>query len=291
MSQPSISYVLANGTANDAGEVNTNFSDIISALTDGTKDLTMATGTFTTLIGTTATFTSITATNLLSTLLPTNATYDLGDATHNFKALFLDNGATHGGRVNFNAGATSYVGADATGLILQIAGFTSAVCPAGVSNSISEARTRTIGASVGLGGVAISSSSGTFTRNNTAYEDVTNLSVTITTSGRPVKLQLQDTATGLTIGSSAQSGVRFLASGDNALCYVRFLSNGNAIRESILFTDESSGITYTETVLPASILSHVDNTVAGTYTYKIQVCTTAGTTIVLTDVLLVAYEL
>lgn len=42
MANPSITYTLVNGTANDAGPVNTNFSDIIAALTDGTKSLTIA---------------------------------------------------------------------------------------------------------------------------------------------------------------------------------------------------------------------------------------------------------
>lgn len=113
MPNPTITYVLTNGTANDAGQVNTNFTDIIAALTDGTKDITSLSGTFTT----------ISATNLTSTLLPTDATFDLGSTTKNFKNLYLDNGATHGGRVNFNAGSTSYVGSSADGATLSVAGF------------------------------------------------------------------------------------------------------------------------------------------------------------------------
>jgi hypothetical protein len=42
MANPSVTYTLTNGTANDAGPVNTNFSDIIAALTDGTKDINVA---------------------------------------------------------------------------------------------------------------------------------------------------------------------------------------------------------------------------------------------------------
>lgn len=41
MAYPSVTYTFVNGTSNiiDAGEVNTNFSDLISGLSDGTKDL------------------------------------------------------------------------------------------------------------------------------------------------------------------------------------------------------------------------------------------------------------
>lgn len=39
MANPSVTYTFSNGTAADASEVNTNFSDIINALTDGTKSL------------------------------------------------------------------------------------------------------------------------------------------------------------------------------------------------------------------------------------------------------------
>lgn len=42
MPYPSVSYTLTNGTANDAGPVNSNFTDIINALSDGTKNLNIA---------------------------------------------------------------------------------------------------------------------------------------------------------------------------------------------------------------------------------------------------------
>lgn len=50
----SVSTTLSNGTANDAGPVNTNFSEIIAGLSDGTKDITAAAGTFTSVAATTA---------------------------------------------------------------------------------------------------------------------------------------------------------------------------------------------------------------------------------------------
>lgn len=48
----------------------------------------------------------------------------------------LDNAATHGGRINFDGGATSYIGSSADGTTLQIAGFTDASVPVGVVNDL-----------------------------------------------------------------------------------------------------------------------------------------------------------
>jgi len=42
MPYPSVTYTLTNGTANDAGPVNTNFSNLVSAASDGTKDYNVA---------------------------------------------------------------------------------------------------------------------------------------------------------------------------------------------------------------------------------------------------------
>jgi hypothetical protein len=77
MPAPSVSYTLVNGTANDAGQVNTNFTDLVNALTDGLKDLTVGSLTLNSAI------------NLVSTLKPTNVTYSLGDSTHRFTTLAL----------------------------------------------------------------------------------------------------------------------------------------------------------------------------------------------------------
>lgn len=43
MAAPSVSYTFSNSTTADAGQVNTNFSDLIAGLSDGTKDLTVST--------------------------------------------------------------------------------------------------------------------------------------------------------------------------------------------------------------------------------------------------------
>lgn len=54
-----------------------------------------------------------------------DATFALGSTTKNFKSLNLDNGATDGGSVFFDAGTTSFLKSAADGLTLDIGGFTS----------------------------------------------------------------------------------------------------------------------------------------------------------------------
>ena len=41
MSTPTVTNTFTNGTTIDAGQVNQNFSDVLAALTDGSKDLTI----------------------------------------------------------------------------------------------------------------------------------------------------------------------------------------------------------------------------------------------------------
>src|SRR5258706_5683760 len=57
--------------------------------------------------------------------------------------------------------------------------------------------TMSTGVTVGIGDLAISTSSGSFLSSNPAFVDVTNLTVTITTSGRPVQLCLQPEPTSI----------------------------------------------------------------------------------------------
>lgn len=44
MAAPSVTHILTNGTAADATQINTNFNDIISGFSDGTKDFNMGSG-------------------------------------------------------------------------------------------------------------------------------------------------------------------------------------------------------------------------------------------------------
>lgn len=115
MAGPSITYTFVPGTDIDATEVNTNFSDIINGITDGTKDITVNA----------ATITGLTATGVDADLSPTaDATTNLGSTSKGWRSVYLDNGATDGGAVYFDGSNTSMLKAAADGSSLKAAGWT-----------------------------------------------------------------------------------------------------------------------------------------------------------------------
>jgi hypothetical protein len=99
----------------------------------------------------------------------------------------------------------------------------------------------------------ISSSSGTFTTTSPSFTDVTNLSVTITTTGRPVYLGV------MSDGDSTSRGAIL-----RGICSLRIMRGASDI--AYMQTWPTSSIPLT-----TSMVSHLDVPSAGTYTYKIQV--------------------
>lgn len=173
------------------------------------------------------------------------------------------------------SGTLSISSADAIGSAMTSTG----------SNAISAVRTRSTGTSVGAGGIAISNSSSTFFTSSTTYVDVTNLSVTITTSGRPVMLMLQPD------GSNAGYIQTVDPTGATSLATIAFLRGAGVISETVLFSS-ASAVPGTATGVPQGSVSFVDAVAAGTYTYKVQVKTGSGTDQVLAYYCkLVAFEL
>jgi len=133
MAAPSVTNTFTNGTTADATEVNQNFTDIINGLTDGTEDLTISaitangaatfngTVTLGNASGDTVTFNGYIGTAIVP---DTNATYALGSQTLNWSAIYLDNGATDGGAVYFDADGTTFIKANAAGTDINISGST-----------------------------------------------------------------------------------------------------------------------------------------------------------------------
>jgi len=90
MASPAVTYTFSNSTTADATQVNTNFSDLIAAMTDGTKDfsisaLTLAgnlTANGNVTLGN-ATSDDVTVTGSLASTIPikTTNTYDIGSST------------------------------------------------------------------------------------------------------------------------------------------------------------------------------------------------------------------
>lgn len=120
-------------------------------------------------------------------------------------------------------------------------------------------------------GQQVSSACGSFTTSSTSYVDVTNLSITLTTTGRPVILLMQ----GSTVeGDGIMSGL--------GTAKLRFVRDSTAISYYNYFVPSSDGIPVTPLAM--------DVPAAGTYTYKVQ-AKVASSSINLTGYVLVAYEL
>jgi hypothetical protein len=138
MAAPSVTWVFSNGTTADGSQVNTNYNDIISGITDGSKDLTISALTTqgaVTMNGAVtlgnATGDDITITGFVaSDIIPkTTASSDLGTTANTWSSLYLDTGATDGGAIYFNATTTSFLKSSADGLALNVEGFTSVDFP------------------------------------------------------------------------------------------------------------------------------------------------------------------
>lgn len=111
-----MTYSFTNGTAADAGQVNTNNTDIINATSDGTKDFNIAaltcagTATFNgnVLLGN-ASGDDVQFNGSLATSIPvkTTATYNFGSATLGLLSLYLSLGATYTVRILGNSSGAS----------------------------------------------------------------------------------------------------------------------------------------------------------------------------------------
>lgn len=121
-------------------------------------------------------------------------------------------------------------------------------------------------------GQQISSSCGSFTTTSGSYVDITNLTVTITATGRPVMVGLQGIGTANSIFGVAGAGSISV----------------QILRDSTVITRTNS--VGTSVFHPSSSLNYMDVPAAGTYTYKVQVLASSGTADI-ENVVLYAYPL
>lgn len=123
-----------------------------------------------------------------------------------------------------------------------------------------------------------SASCGQFITSSTSYVDVTNLSFAFTVSGlRPVEICLiSDGSTGLL----QEGGFYHSSSNTNAFSYVQLLRNSTVLSRQAI---GKYGGTNTGIVIPASSVRHIDQPSAGTYTWKVQVCTDSASTSLITQ--------
>jgi len=137
-------------------------------------------------------------------------------------------------------------------------------------------------------GQQLSSSSGAFTRSNSSYGAVNNLSCTITTSGRPVFVGL------VSDGGGSSSFVSIYASGGaatRARTGIIIKRDSSTIAEYTLGGGGSSSASL-EFFYGPSDISHLDTPAAGTYTYTVQSKTIdSNNEMSVTNVKLLVYEL
>ena len=138
-------------------------------------------------------------------------------------------------------------------------------------------------------GQQVSASSGTFGTTSATFVDVTNLSVTITTTGRPVIFGLisdGDPANSSIFGVSISGA---LTSGQWVLYDVTAgaIVAGNQI--DCVATSAPSGTLRTSPTMPGFF--HIEAPAAGTRTYKVRVAVYGGGTFQVYRMKLVAYEL
>jgi len=120
-------------------------------------------------------------------------------------------------------------------------------------------------------GQQISSSCGLFSTSSGTFTAVTNLSVAVTTTGRPVHVFLQPDGTagfGI-IGGSSQMELQILR---GASVVYKTAINGNV-------------------ELPPSSIMFLDTPSSGNYNYTVQIASTGGTSVSVNNSVLVAYEL
>lgn len=144
---------------------------------------------------------------------------------------------------------------------LNVSGqFTSSSVDAATSNLFRNSTTRTIGSVASIGEIARSTNGSYVTLSGTVQ---TVLSVTITTSGKPVKIMIMNNSTGGGIQSNppvsgAASAIISLKRGGSAL--------------AISYVSSQDDITIT---VPTSIV-YLDEVAAGTHTYTVDVNMSAG---------------
>ncbi len=138
----------------------------------------------------------------------------------------------------------------------------------------SRARTSSAGR---IGQVVVSGSCGNFSATG-SFTDITNLSISIMTTGRPVYLGLRPDGT----GSSA-----YIQIGGAAPCEaeVKFVRDGATTTGPESIAGAASGLN-----VPASGISTIDFPSAGTYTYTLQVKALFGACTV-NNLIMYAYEL
>ncbi len=145
---------------------------------------------------------------------------------------------------------------------------------------------KSTGTTVGAGGFAKSASCGTINTAQGSPTLVTNLSVTITSTGRPIRVECAP-------ASASVSGTFAVAGAADLTLLLYIYRDGVAIAKTVVRTVIASGAGATPGInVPPGVVYIVDPVAAGTYQYDLYYSTSVGGgSVVIEEVLLQAYEL
>lgn len=124
------------------------------------------------------------------------------------------------------------------------------------------------GTSVGIGGLAISASCGVFSTTSITQVDVTNLSVTIITSGRPILVGLVADGTGSSYFGISKTSA---ASASNIYAEAAIFNGTTEVAKQLVYLayPTSTSSAYASNA-PSSSLKTIDIQTQGTFTYKVK---------------------
>lgn len=144
-----------------------------------------------------------------------------------------------------------------------------------------------VDAALGAVNLQTSSSSGAFSTTSTTFVDVTNMSITITTTGRPVVLMIRPHVDGVSPTGNRLECVDSV--GATAACQLRWVRDAAQIHGQFEIRGDFPGNNVSIQV-PISALI-VDQPTAGTYTYKLQGLVGSGDVLRVRHFQVIAYEL
>jgi len=139
-------------------------------------------------------------------------------------------------------------------------------------------------------GQQVSSSSGVFNTTSTSFVDVTNLSVTITTTGRPVMLMFTPDGVSVSLPGQLRGVVNSGTTNVNVNFNIR--RDSTDIATTAYAELRNTGNEGSNIICPPGFLNHIDVIAAGTYTYKLQAKVSVTTASAIVEkIVLTAFEL
>ncbi len=146
------------------------------------------------------------------------------------------------------------------------------------NNAITQAKRAALGQQL--------SSESIFSTTSTSFVDVTGLSITITTTGRPVFVGIINSATG-----TPATLLTRRSSGAEASSQFQILRDSTVVAQYIMSLVVGGHASLLDLNTPASSVWTIDVPAAGTYTYKVQSRVVAATSVATSYTKLIAYEL